>query len=102
VFAPTDAAFKKLPEGTVENLLKPENKDKLTSILTFHVVPGKVMSGDIKGKTTQAETVEGGELSIDATDDVMVGNAKVTKADIAASNGVIHVIDTVLMPEGTT
>jgi uncharacterized surface protein with fasciclin (FAS1) repeats len=102
VFAPTDAAFKKLPEGTVENLLKPENKDKLTAILTFHVVPGKVMSGDIKGKTTQAETVEGGELSIDATDDVMVGNAKVTKADIAASNGVIHVIDTVLMPEGTT
>nr|WP_245410430.1 fasciclin domain-containing protein [Dichotomicrobium thermohalophilum] len=102
VFAPTDDAFGKLPEGAVEDLLKPENKDKLTAILTYHVVPGKVMSGDIKGKEMQAESVEGTQLSIDATDDVMVGDAKVTKADIEASNGVIHVIDTVLMPEGTT
>lgn len=102
VFAPTDAAFKKLPQGTVEDLLKPENKAKLTSILTYHVVPGKVMAGDIKGKELQADTVEGTKLSIDATDGVMVGAAKVTKADIEASNGVIHVIDTVLIPGGTT
>lgn len=102
VFAPTDEAFGKLPEGTVQDLLKPENKDKLTAILTYHVVPGKVMAGDIKGKETQADTVEGTKLSIDATDGVMVGDAKVTKADIEASNGVIHVIDAVLMPEGTT
>ncbi len=102
VFAPTDAAFKKLPQGTVEDLLKPENKAKLTSILTYHVVPGKVMAGDIKGKQLQADTVEGTKLSIDATDGVMVGGAKVTKADIETSNGVIHVIDTVLIPGGTT
>jgi len=102
VFAPTDEAFKKLPQGTVEDLLKPENKAKLTSILTYHVLPGKVMAGDIKGKELQADTVEGTKLSIDATDGVMVGAAKVTKADIEASNGVIHVIDTVLIPGGTT
>jgi uncharacterized surface protein with fasciclin (FAS1) repeats len=102
VFAPSDAAFDKLPDGTVQNLLKPENKDKLTSILTYHVVPGKVMASDVKGKEMQADTVEGTQLSIDATDGVMIGEAKVTKADIEASNGVIHVIDTVLMPEGTT
>jgi len=102
VFAPTDEAFKKLPPGTVEDLLKPENKAKLTSILTYHVLPGKVMAGDIKGKALQADTVEGTKLSIDATDGVMVGAAKVTKADIQASNGVIHVIDTVLIPGSTT
>lgn len=98
VFAPTDEAFKKLPEGTVESLLKPGNKEKLTQILTYHVVPGKVMSGDIAGKTLNPQTVEGSEVSIDATDGVKVGGATVTQADIEASNGVIHVIDTVIMP----
>lgn len=98
VFAPTDEAFAKLPKGTVENLLKPESKEKLVAILTYHVVPGKVMSGDIAGKKADVETVEGSKLSVNATSGVMVDNAKVTKADIAASNGVIHVIDTVVMP----
>lgn len=99
VFAPTDDAFAKLPAGTVDELLKPENKDKLTAILTYHVVPGKIMSTDIAGKETEVETVEGSDLSVDATGGtVMVGDAKVVKADVAASNGVIHVIDTVLMP----
>jgi len=98
VFAPTDEAFAKLPDGTVENLLKPENKDQLVSILTYHVVPGKVMSSDIAGKALEAETVEGSSLSIDATDGVMVDNATVVQADVEASNGVIHVIDTVVMP----
>jgi uncharacterized surface protein with fasciclin (FAS1) repeats len=99
VFAPTDEAFAKLPAGTVEDLLKPENKDKLTAILTYHVVPGKVMSGDIAGKETMAKTVQGGEIAIKAKEGVMVDNAKVTQADIAADNGVIHVIDTVIMPK---
>ena len=99
VFAPTDEAFAKLPQGTVENLLKPENRDKLRSVLTYHVVPGKVMAGDITGKTASPKTVQGTTVDIDATKGgVMVDNAKVTKADIAASNGVIHVIDTVIMP----
>ena len=99
VFAPTDEAFAKLPAGTVENLLKPGNKKKLVAILTYHVVPGKVMSKDLVGKKTMAKTVEGGKVSIDATNGVMVDNAKVVKADIEASNGVIHVIDVVLMPK---
>jgi len=99
VFAPTDEAFAKLPAGTVDALLKPENKGKLVAILTYHVVPGKVMSGDIAGKKLQAKTVEGGDVSIDATNGVMVDGAKVTTADIEASNGVIHVIDTVIMPK---
>jgi uncharacterized surface protein with fasciclin (FAS1) repeats len=98
VFAPTDAAFAKLPAGTVDSLLKPENKDKLVSILTYHVVPGKVMAADIAGKKTEAKTVEGSMLTVNATEGVMVDNAKVVKADIMASNGVIHVIDTVVMP----
>jgi uncharacterized surface protein with fasciclin (FAS1) repeats len=98
VFAPTDDAFAKLPDGTVENLLKPENKEQLASILTYHVIPGKVMSSDIAGKTLEVETVEGSNLSIDATDGVMVDNATVVQADVEASNGVIHVIDTVVMP----
>ena len=98
VFAPTDDAFAKLPDGTVENLLKPENKDQLVSILTYHVVPGKVMSSDIAGKQLEAETVEGSKLSIDATDGVKVDNATVVSADVEASNGVIHVIDTVVLP----
>lgn len=98
VFAPTDAAFAKLPAGTVEDLLKPENKDKLVAVLTYHVVPGKIMSGDIAGKTAKVETVQGGKLSVDATSGVKVDEATVTSADIMASNGVIHVIDSVVLP----
>ena len=99
VFAPNDAAFAKLPSGTVENLLKPENKDKLVAILTYHVVPGKVMSKDIAGKKMMVKTVEGGRVAIDATDGVSVDGAKVVKADIETSNGVIHVIETVIIPK---
>lgn len=100
VFAPTDEAFKKLPPGTVENLLKPENKAQLVKILTYHVVPGKVMSSALAGKKTDAKTVEGGMVMVDATSGgVNVDGAKVLSADVAADNGVIHVIDTVLMPK---
>ena len=98
VFAPSDEAFAKLPAGTVEDLLKPENKDKLTAILTYHVVPGKVMSSDIAGKETAAKTVQGADVDINATDGVKVEGATVVTADIQASNGVIHVIDQVIMP----
>ena len=98
VFAPTDEAFAKLPAGTVEDLLKPENKEKLVAILTYHVVPGKVMAADVK--TMMAKTVSGKELSIKVDDGkVTVNDAKVIKTDVAASNGVIHVIDTVLLPK---
>jgi uncharacterized surface protein with fasciclin (FAS1) repeats len=98
VFAPTDEAFAKLPAGTVEDLLKPENKEKLVSILTYHVVPGKVMAADVK--TMKAKTVSGKELAIEVKDGaVTVGKAKVVKTDVAASNGVIHVIDAVVLPE---
>jgi uncharacterized surface protein with fasciclin (FAS1) repeats len=98
IFAPTDEAFAKLPPGTVENLLKPENKDQLIAILTYHVVAGKVMAADVK--TMQAKTVNGKELTIKVTDGkVTVDSAKVTKTDVAASNGVIHVIDTVVLPK---
>lgn len=99
VFAPTDEAFAKLPAGTVENLLKPENKKSLVAILTYHVVPGKVMSKDIAGKKLTPKSVEGSQISIDATNGVKIDNAKVVKADIEASNGVIHVIDAVIMPK---
>lgn len=99
VFAPTNEAFAALPEGTVENLLKPENKDQLIAVLTYHVIPGKVMSYDIAGKKAQVKTVQGSALSIDATMGVMVDNATVTTADIITSNGVIHVIDTVVLPK---
>jgi|TARA_B110000908_G_C10235625_1_gene443145 uncharacterized surface protein with fasciclin (FAS1) repeats len=98
VFAPTDAAFAALPEGTVENLLKPENKDQLIAVLTYHVIPGAVMSGDIVGKKLEVATVQGSDLSIDATMGVKVDNATVVSADIETSNGVIHVIDHVLLP----
>lgn len=99
VFAPTDEAFAKLPKGTVEELLKPENKAKLTAILTYHVVPGKVMAADVM-KVSSAKTVQGGAVKVQAAGSkVMIDNATVAKADIAASNGVIHVIDTVLMPK---
>ena len=98
VFAPTDEAFAKLPAGTVEDLLKPENKEKLVAILTYHVVPGKVMAADVK--TMKAKTVNGKELSIKVEGgSVTVDNAKVVKTDVAASNGVIHVIDTVVLPK---
>ena len=99
VFAPTDEAFAKLPAGTVENLLKPENKDQLIAVLTYHVVPGKVMSGDIAGKKMPVKTVQGSELDVDATDGVKVDGASVVKADIETSNGVIHVIDAVVLPQ---
>ena len=98
VFAPTDEAFAKLPAGTLDTLLKPENKAQLTAILTYHVLPGKVMSKDIAGKKLEPATVQGGKLKIDATMGVKVNDATVTKADIVASNGVIHVIDKVVMP----
>ena len=99
VFAPTDAAFAKLPAGTVESLMKPENKAKLQAILTYHVVAGKVMAQDVI-KLDSAKTIEGENLSIKTADGgVMVNNAHVTKTDIATSNGVIHVIDTVLLPK---
>jgi len=98
VFAPTNDAFAALPAGTVEDLLKPENKEKLVAVLTYHVVPGKVMSSDIAGKTAEVETVQGSALSINATSGVMVDNAMVTTADIITSNGVIHVIDKVVLP----
>jgi len=98
VFAPTDEAFAKLPKGTLEDLLKPENKAKLAGILTYHVVPGKVMAADVK--TMMAKTVNGEELDIKVKDGaVTVNKAKVSKTDVPASNGVIHVIDTVLMPK---
>ena len=98
VFAPTDEAFAKLPAGTVESLLKPENKEKLKGILLYHVVPGKVMAADVK--TMMAKTAGGKELSIKVEGGtVMVDNAKVVKTDVAASNGVIHVIDTVVLPK---
>lgn len=101
VFAPTDAAFAKLPAGTVENLLKPENKGKLVQILTYHVVPGKIMSTSLAGKKTAAKTVEGRDISIDATiGSVKVNSANVVSADIPADNGVIHVIDAVVIPKG--
>jgi len=99
VFAPTDEAFAKLPAGTIEELLKPENKEKLVAILTDHVVPGKVMARDVM-KMTSAKTVNGKSVTImDQNGTVMVDNAKVVKADIAASNGVIHVIDSVILPQ---
>lgn len=99
VFAPTDEAFAKLPKGTVEMLLKPENKDKLVKILTYHVVSGKVMAADVV-KMKTAKTVQGGLINIKVKgSNVMVDNASVVKTDIAASNGVIHVIDHVIMPK---
>jgi uncharacterized surface protein with fasciclin (FAS1) repeats len=100
VFAPTDDAFAKLPAGTVQDLLKPENKAKLVKILTYHVVPGKVTSKELAGKKLMVKTVEGSEVSIDATQGgVTVDGAHVIKADIDTSNGVIHVIDAVIMPK---
>lgn len=103
VFAPTDAAFAALPAGTVDSLLLPENKDQLVSILTYHVVPGAIQSGDVLGSVTNVATVNGETIRVDGTGSKMgasvrVNNADVVSADILASNGVIHVIDKVLLP----
>lgn len=99
VFAPTDEAFSKLPAGTLETLLAPENKEQLIQILTYHVVPGKITSGDLKDGA-KVKTVQGQEVTISLKDGkAMVNNAEVTAADIEATNGIVHVIDTVILPE---
>jgi uncharacterized surface protein with fasciclin (FAS1) repeats len=98
VFAPTDDAFAKLPAGTLENLLKPENKEKLVAVLTYHVVPGRVTSQKVAGLSS-AKTVNGQELRISSKNGgVMIDDARVTAVDIATSNGIIHVIDSVILP----
>ena len=98
VFAPTDEAFAKLPKGTIETLLKPENKDKLVAILKYHVVPGKVMAKDVVN-LKKGKTVEGSDIKIKVKEGkVMINKALVAKADVACSNGVIHVIDSVILP----
>ncbi len=99
VFAPSDAAFAKWPKKEVELFLNPAKKEHLVRLLKHHVVPGKVMAADLKGKKTDAKTVEGTMVKVDAMGDVMVDGNKVVKADIVADNGVIHVIDTPLLPE---
>ena len=98
VFAPTDEAFARLPAGTVEDLLKPENKEKLVAVLTYHVVAGMVMSGDVAGKKTTAKTVQGSTINVNGMNGVRINDAMVTQANIGADNGVIHVIDRVLIP----
>jgi uncharacterized surface protein with fasciclin (FAS1) repeats len=98
VFAPTDAAFAKLPKATLASLLKPENKAKLAAILTYHVVPGKVLAKDVAGKVQNVKTVNGAAVRVNGSKGVSVNGAKVTKADIETSNGVIHVINAVLLP----
>jgi uncharacterized surface protein with fasciclin (FAS1) repeats len=99
VFAPTDAAFAKLPAGTVENLLKPENRAQLVSVLTYHVVPGNIRANQLLGKVTPATTVQGARVSVNGQGGrVRANGVNVISADVGASNGVIHVIDTVLMP----
>ena len=100
VFAPTDAAFAALPAGTVDDLVKPENKDKLTAILLLHVLPGAVMADDVSGKVLDPATAGGATVHVDGTDGVTVNGARVITADIACTNGVIHAIDTVLLPTG--
>lgn len=97
VFAPTNAAFEALPDGTLESLLKPENKDQLVAVLTYHVIGAKVMSSDLK-EGQKAKTVQGEEVTISLKNGASVNGAKVAKADIAASNGVVHVIDAVILP----
>lgn len=98
VFAPTDDAFRALPQGTVERLLRPENRSELARILTYHVVPGRVTESQLAGQQVRPNTVAGARLDIDARQGVSVNNARVVQADVAASNGVIHVIDRVLLP----
>ena len=100
VFAPTDEAFAKLPAGTVESLLKPENKEKLKSILLYHVVSGNVPASKVlKMNGLSVKTLEGSSIKVSTKNGVKIGNAKVVQTDVAASNGVIHVIDTVLIPK---
>lgn len=99
VFAPSDAAFAKLAKGTVESLIKPENKAKLAGILKLHVISGKVMASDVNGKHSHPASVQGENLDVDGTNGVKVNGAKVTTADIGCTNGVIHIIDTVMMPK---
>eukprot|EP01035_Chromulina_nebulosa_P005431 gene5431-7361_t len=101
VFAPTDAAFAALPAGTVDTLLKPENRKQLVSVLTYHVVPGRTLSTALAGKQVSVASVQGATLAVDGRNGVTVNGAKVVSADIAASNGVIHVIDKVLLPLAT-
>lgn len=98
LFAPTDAAFARLPAGTVESLLQPENRDQLVAVLTYHVVPGAVTSDQLAGQRLDVATVQGGNVHIDGRRGVRVNNANVTQADIIGSNGVIHRIDRVLLP----
>jgi uncharacterized surface protein with fasciclin (FAS1) repeats len=98
VFAPTDTAFAALPAGTVDDLVKPENKDKLTAILLLHVLPGAVRADDVAGKVLDPATVGGATVHVDGTDGVTVNGARVVTADITCTNGVIHAIDTVLLP----
>lgn len=98
VFAPTDAAFAALPHGTVERLLRPENREALRSVITYHVIAGRVSAADLAGRTAAPATVNGAILAIDGRNGVRVNNATVITADVAASNGVIHVINSVLMP----
>jgi uncharacterized surface protein with fasciclin (FAS1) repeats len=102
VFAPTDAAFARLAPGTVDTLLKPENRAQLTAILTYHVVPGRITAAQLTGQQIGATTVEGRRVNIDGRQGVTVNNARVVSADVAASNGIIHVIDTVLLPPERT
>ena len=99
VFAPTNDAFAALPDGTVETLLMPENKDQLVKILTYHVVPGRVTSDQLAGKRLRVGTVQGQDLHVDGRNGVHVNQSRVTSADIQATNGVIHAIDKVLLPE---
>ena len=99
VFAPSDEAFAKLPAGVVADLVKPENKAKLTAILTLHVMAGKVMAADVSGKKLTPASVNGEALHVDGTHGVTINGAKVVTPDIACTNGVIHVIDTVLLPK---
>jgi len=98
VFAPTDEAFAALPEGTVASLLEEANRDQLTAILTYHVVPGKIMAADLAGNVSDVATVNGATVNVDGTNGVIVNGATVVSADVEASNGVIHVIDAVLLP----
>jgi len=99
VFAPSDAAFAKLPDGTVENMLLPENRDALVATLTYHVASGKIMSADISGDTMSVLTMQGGLLIVRSTDGVTINESAVITADIEADNGVIHAIDTVMLPQ---
>lgn len=98
VFAPTDEAFRALPPGTVERLLRPENRAELVRVLSYHVVPGRIASTDLAGRQVRPVTVAGPGLDVDARQGVSVNQARVVQADIAASNGVVHVIDRVLLP----